>query len=148
MDKKYRVTLTIEERAALEQRVRSGNGAARMLNHVRILLKADEGDGGPALTDAEVAEALETGLATVARVRQRFVGQGLDAALVPKPTARTYARKLDGAAEARLIKLACSAPPEGRIRWTLALLADRMVALGHVESMSYETVRRALKKTS
>jgi hypothetical protein len=148
MDKKYRVTLTIEERAALEQRVRSGKGAARMLNHVRILLKADEGDGGPALTDAEVAEALETGLATVARVRQRFVGQGLDAALVPKPTARTYARKLDGAAEARLIKLACSAPPEGRIRWTLALLADRMVALGHVESMSYETVRRALKKTS
>ena len=123
MDKKYRVTLTIEERAALEQRVRSGKGAARMLNHVHMLLKADEGDGGPALTNAEVA-------------------------LVLMPTVCRYARKLDGVAEVRLIKLACSAPPEGRIRWTLALLADRMVALGHVESMSYETVRRALKKTS
>jgi transposase len=148
MDKKYRVTLTIEERAALEQRVRSGKGAARMLNHARVLLKADEGDGGPGLTDAEVAEALETGLATVARVRQRFVEQGLDAALVPKPTARAYGRKLDGAGEAHLVKLACSAPPDGRNRWTLQLLADRMVALGHVETMSYETVRRALKKTS
>jgi transposase len=148
MDKKYRVTLTFEERAALEQRVRSGKGAARMLNHARILLKADEGEGGPGLADAEVAEAVETGLATVARVRQRFVERGLEAALVPKPTARAYARRLDGAGEARLAKLACSAPPDGRNRWTLQLLADRMVALGHVETMSYETVRRALKKTS
>ena len=149
MDKKHRVTLTIEERAVLEQRVRSGKGAARMLNHARILLKADEGEGGPALSDAEVADACETGLATVARVRQRFVEQGIEAALVPKPTARAYARKLDGASEARLVKLACSAPPDGRSRWTLALLADRMVALGHVEGgLSYETVRRALKKTS
>jgi hypothetical protein len=148
MDKKYRVTLTIEERAALELRVRSGKGAARLLNHARILLKADEGDGGPGLADAEVADACETGLATVARVRQRFVEQGLDAALVPKPTARVYERRLDGAGEARLVKLACSAPPDGRNRWTLQLLADRMVALGHVEAMSYETVRRALKKTS
>src|SRR3954469_7538077 len=134
MDKKYRVTLTIEEREALAQRVRSGKGAARMLNHARVLLKADEGDGGPGLTDAEVADALETGVATVARVRQRFVEQGLEAALVPKPTARAYARKLDGAGEARLVKLACSAPPDGRSRWTLQLLADRMVALGHVET--------------
>jgi hypothetical protein len=149
MDKKYRVTLTFEERAALEQRVRSGKGAARMLNHARVLLKADEGDGGPGLTDAEVADALETGPATVARVRQRFVEQGLAAALVPKPTARAYARKLDGAGEARLVALACSAPPEGRKRWTLQLLADRMVVLGHADDgLSYETVRRALKKTS
>jgi transposase len=148
MDKKYRVTLTIEEREALAQRVRSGKGAARMLNHARVLLKADEGDGGPGLTDAEVADALETGVATVARVRQRFVEHGLEAALVPKPTARAYARKLDGAGEARLVALACSAPPEGRKRWTLGLLAERMVVLGHTESMSYETVRRALKKTS
>jgi transposase len=119
-----------------------------MLNHARVLLKADEGDGGPGLTDAEVADALETGVATVARVRQRFVEHGLEAALVPKPTARAYARKLDGAGEARLVALACSAPPEGRKRWTLGLLAERMVVLGHTESMSYETVRRALKKTS
>jgi len=148
MEKRYRVTLTIEERAALEQRVRSGKGAARLLNHARVLLKADEGDGGPGLADAEVADACETGLATVARVRRRFVEQGLDAALAPKPTARVYERRLDGAGEAHLVKLACSSPPDGRNRWTLQLLADRMVALGHVGAMSYETVRRALKKTS
>ena len=149
MAKKYRVTLTVEERAALEQRVRSGKGAARMLSHARILLKADEGQGGPGLTDEEVADALEAGLATVARVRQRFVEHGLDAALVPRPTARAYARKLDGAAEARLVKLACSAPPDGRARRTLRLLADRMVVLGFTEDgLSYETVRRALKRTS
>jgi len=83
-------------------------------------------------------------------VRQRFVEEGLDAALVPRPTSRVYARKLDGENEARLVTLACSAPPEGRRRWTLSLLADRLVALGHVEDgrLSYETVRRCLKKTS
>jgi transposase len=149
MPKKYRVTLTPEERCELERMVRSGRAAARKLNHARILLKADEAAGGPGLSDEEVAEAVETGLATVARVRQRFVEQGLEAALLPKPSVRAYARKLDGDGEARLVALACSAPPEGRKRWTLSLLADRMVVLGHAEGgLSYETVRRALKKTS
>jgi hypothetical protein len=82
----------------------------RRLNHARILLKADEGSGGPALTDEEVADAVETGLATVARVRQRFVERGIESALAPKPTVRVYARKLDGDGEARLVKLACSSP--------------------------------------
>ena len=144
MAKKYRVTLTPEERSELERMVGSGKSAARKLNHARILLKADEGAGGPALSDEEVAEALETGLATVARVRQRFVEQSLGAALAPKPSARVYARKLDGDGEAHLVALACSAPPEGRRRWTLQLLADRMVVLGHADGgLSYETVRRA-----
>jgi transposase len=149
MLKKYRVTLTPEERAELRGMVRSGKAAARKLNHARILLKADEGWGGPALSDEEVAQGVECGRVTVARVRQRFVEQGLEAALVPKPPARVYARKLDGGGEAHLVALACSSPPAGRKGWTLQLLADRLVALGHAEAgVSYETVRRTLKKTS
>jgi transposase len=146
--KKYYVTLTPEERAELGSMVNAGKAAARKLTHARILLKADEAEGGPGWADEDVAEALGVGLSTVARVRQRFVEQGTAAALVPKPTARLCERKLDGAAEARLVKLACSAPPEGRNRWTLRLLADRMVVLGHADDgLSYETVRRSLKKT-
>ena len=150
MAKKYHVTLTPEERGALESMVATGKAAARKLAHARVLLKADEAEGGPGWADAAIADALDVGVATVARVRQRFVEDGLDAALVPRPTSRVYARKLDGENEARLVTLACSAPPRGRSRWTLALLADRLVALGHVEDgrLSYETVRRCLKKTS
>ena len=150
MVKKYHVTLTPEERGALEAMVATGTAAARKLAHARVLLKADEAEGGPGWADAAIADALDCGAATVARVRQRFVEEGLDAALVPRPTSRVYARKLDGENEARLVTLACSAPPQGRNRWTLALLADRLVALGHVEDgrLSYETVRRCLKKTS
>jgi transposase len=150
MVKKYHVTLTPEERASLEAMVTTGKAAARKLAHARVLLRADEADGGPGWADAAIADALDVGAATVARVRQRFVEEGLDAALVPRPTSRVYARKLDGDNEARLVTLACSAPPEGRNRWTLALLADRLVALGHVGDgrLSYETVRRCLKKTS
>lgn len=151
MVKKYHVTLTPEERASLLDLIGRGKAAARRLTHARVLLRVDEAEGGPGWDDASVAEALDVGLATVARVRQRFVEEGLEAALVPRhPTSRVYARKLDGENEARLVTLACSAPPEGRRRWTLSLLADRLVALGHVEDgrLSYETVRRCLKKTS
>ena len=149
MAKKYRVTLTPEERAELQRMLGSGKAAARKLNHARILLKADEGWGGPGLTDEEVAGEVESGAVNVARVRRRFVEQGLEAALVPKPPARVYARKLDGDGEAHLVALACSSPPAGRKRWTLQLLADRLVTLGHAEAgVSYETVRRTLKKTS
>jgi transposase len=150
MVKKYHVTLTPEERAELGAMVASGKAAARKLAHARVLLKADEAEGGPGWSDASIADALDVGAATVARVRRRFVEEGLDASLVPRPTPRVYARKLDGENEARLVTLACSAPPAGRTRWTLALLADRLVALGHVEDgrLSYETVRRCLKKTS
>jgi transposase len=144
--KKYHVTLTPEERAALERLASAGKAAARKLALARVLLKADEAEGGPGWGDAQIAEALDVGLSTVARVRQRFVEDGLEAALVRKPATRAYARRLDGAGEARLTALACSRPPGGRKRWTLGLLADRMVALGHAEQLSYETVRRALKK--
>src|SRR3954468_21601936 len=128
MVKRYRVTLTAEERAALEGMIGSGKAAARKLAHARILLKADEAEGGPGWGDAEIAGAVEVGVVTVARVRERFVEEGFEAALVPRPTTRTYARALDGAGAARLAALACTKPPEGRKRWTLTLLADRLVA--------------------
>ena len=150
MPKKYHVTLTPEERAKLEAMTRRGRAAARTLTHARILLECDEGAGGPAQCDEDVAESLEVGDATVARVRQRFVEEGLEAALMPKPSPpRLDARKLDGDGEAHLVALTCSRPPQGRNRWTLRLLADRMVVLGHADrGLSYETVRRTLKKTN
>jgi transposase len=148
MQKKYHVTLTLEERCELERMIRAGHAAARKLIRARILLKADEAEGGPGWSDPEIAEALEVGLSTVWRVRQRFVEEGTAAVLMPKPSQRVYERKLDGLGEARLITMACSKPPQGHGRWTLRLLADRMVVLEHAErGLSYETVRRVLKKT-
>ena len=145
--KKYRVTLTEEERAALEAMISRGKADARKLAHARILLRADEADGAPACTDEEVASATEASTRTVERVRRRFVEEGLDSALMPRPTKRIYARALDGAQEAHLIALACSAPPAGKRRWALRLLADTMVELKHADELSHETVRQVLKKT-
>src|SRR5262245_42506574 len=139
------VRLTPDQRRDLERLVRRGRHTARTLIHARILLKADA--GGPAWDDARIAEALECGARTVARVRKQFAQGGLDAALHrKKPAGRQY-RKLDGAQEARLVALACSPPPEGKARWTLKLLADRLVELEVVDAVSDETVRRTLKKT-
>jgi hypothetical protein len=144
---KYVVRLTAAQRQELQRMVRSGRHPARTLVRARILLKADEADGGAAWDAAATAEALDCGERTVARVRKKFVAGGLDAALYrKKPAGRQY-RKLDGAQEARLVALACSPPPDGRARWTLQLLADRLVELAVVESVSDETVRRTLKKT-
>jgi len=148
MEKRYRVTLTDEERQDLRKLVSVGKGAARKLMRARVLLSADEADGRPGKPDAEIAEALSCGRATIERVRKQFVEEGLAAVLQPKPSTRVYERKMDGRAEAHLIALACGAPPAGRSRWTLRLLGDRMVGLGHVESLSHETVRRTLKKTN
>ncbi len=148
MEKFYRVTLTGEERQELRALVSKGKAAARKLVRARILLLADQAEGGPARADPEIVESLGCGRATVERVRKQFVEEGLEATLDPKPTSRTYVRRLDGKAEAHLVALACGAPPEGRGRWTLRLLADRMVALGYVESVSHEAVRQTLKKTS
>jgi transposase len=147
MPKKYRVTLTTEEREQLTAMVSKGKAAARALTHARILLKTDEAEGGPAWTDDAVCGALEVGLCTVMRVRERFVEEGLDAALRPRPSSYVQPRKLDGHLEAQLITLACSEAPEGHGRWTLRLLADRLVQLGYVEYVSHETVRQTLKKT-
>lgn len=145
--KKYKVTLTAEERQQLHRLTTAGKVAAKKLLHARILLKADAAEGGPAWTDERIADALDVSTATVVRVRQRFVEQGFEAALVRKKQDRpSRQHKLDGAAEARLIALACSRPPEGRAAWTLQLLADKLVELQVVDSLCDETVRRALKK--
>ena len=147
--KKYIVTLTDDERQSLSALVSSGKAAAKRITHARILLKADAADGGPAWRDADIALALDVNVSTVERVRERFVERGLEAALARKPQARPSRLPVfDGDAEARLIVLACSRPPEGRARWTLRLLADRLVELEVVESVSHETVRQTLKKTS
>jgi hypothetical protein len=151
MNKTYRVTLTTEERDELETLIHTGKSAAQTLTHARILLKADQQDEtGPAWTDAAIAEALEVSRATVARVRERFVAAGMDAALHRKVAASTRLPKIDGAAEARLIALTCGDPPEGRTRWTLRLLAEHLVQLEQIPftEVSYETIRQVLKKTN
>ncbi len=146
--KKYRVTLTAEERESLGTLVATGKAAAKKLIHARILLKADQADSGPAWTDQQIAEALDVSVATIERVRQRFVEQGLEPALVrKKPDKPSRERKLDGAGEARLIALACSKVPTGRVAWTLEMLADKLVELKVVDSICPETVRQALQKT-
>ena len=146
MNKKYRVRLTDEERNHLEKLVRKGKAHVRKLTYARILLKADE--DGPAWTDQRIADAFEVSVATVARERKRYCEEGLEIALMPKKPGLPRRRVLDGRAEAHLIALACSDPPEGRGRWSMRLLAGRMVELGYVDALSYETVRRTLKKTS
>jgi transposase len=141
--KKYRVTLTEEERKSLEQLISRGKGAARKLLHARILLKADETVGW---SDEKISEALDVSLSTIGRVRERFVEEGVIAALERKAPKRVYQRRLDGVQEAHLVALVCSPPPEDQGRWTLKLLAEKMVELDYVESVSKETVRQTLKK--
>ena len=148
MKKKYIVTLTEDERQSLREMLSRGKAAARKLMHARILLKADASPGGPAWHDDAIAEGLDVGRATVERVRKEFVESGLEAALERRQPRRQYPRKLDGDGEAHLIALACSQAPEGRSRWTLRLLADRMVQLEQVDHLSHETVREVLKKTN
>jgi len=148
MKKKYIVTLTQEERQELQTMLSKGRAAARKLTHARILLKADASEGGPAWNDDAIAEGLEVGRATVERVRKQFIKEGFEAALDRRKPRRKYQRKLDGDGEAHLIALACGEAPEGRSRWTLRLLADRMVQLEQVDHLSHETVRQVLKKTN
>jgi hypothetical protein len=144
---KYAVVLSDEQRAQLRTLVGRGVAPARRLAHARILLKADQGEGGAAWSDAAIAGALEIHPATAARVRQQFVAEGLEAALDRRAPRREYARKLDGEREARLVAVACSAPPTGYERWSLRLLADELVRLEVVEAVSHETVRRTLQQT-
>jgi len=148
LNKKYIVRLTAEQRAALEQRIRTGTTVASVQRHARILLKADAAQDGPAWDDAAIATALDLSVPTVERVRQRFVQSGLDSALGRKPTMRRSQRKLDGVGEAQLVAITCSPPPEGADRWTLALLADKLVELKVVDSIARDTVRLTLKKTN
>ena len=146
--KKHLVRLSEDERAMLLKLISSGKGQARTLLRARILLKADESDNGPAWADGQIAEALETTVQTIERVRKQLVLEGLEATLKRRPYKTKKRRvKLDGEAEAHLVALACSDPPAGRRRWTLRLLADQMVELKYLDSISHEAVRRTLKKT-
>jgi transposase len=147
MNKKYIVTLTAEERVMLQEMIAVGKRAARTLAHARILLKADQRAGEPVWDDAAISQAVEVSPATVQRVRQRFVEEGLEAALRPRPRPRPRLPLVDGVAEAHLVTLACSQAPQGAARWTLRLLAQKMVELAYVEHVSHETVRQVLKKT-
>ena len=147
MNKKYVVRLTDEERQGLQTLVSQGRAAARKITRAWILLKADVGPG-PGWSDEEIRTTFAVGLATIYRVRQTFVEEGLDAVLTRRPQSRHRQRKLDGEQEAHLIALACSKPPPGRRRWTLRLLADKLVELGHTDQVAAETVRQTLKKTS
>jgi transposase len=147
MAKRHRVTLENSERDELARLLSKGKADVRRLKHAQILLKADASEGGLAWTDERIAEAVGCGTATVERVRRRFVEEGLELALSPYRTPRReYRTKLDGEQEAKLIATACSTPPQDRSRWTLRLLADKLVELKVVDSISHETVRQALKK--
>ena len=146
--KKYRVKLSSDERAHLLERIGRGERSAREQTRARILLKVDEGPEGPGWSDARAAEALEVAEGTVAALRRRFSERGLRGTVERKSPDLAYETKLDGEQEARLIQLACSQAPEGRSQWSLRLLADTMVELGVVESLSHETVRQTLKKTN
>ena len=141
----YHVTLTSEERHDLERLTTTGHHAARKITYARILLLSDEGPDGPSLSDSQVRTALGVGLSTIARVRQRFVEEGPEAALERRSTTRAYERALDGDAEGELVMLACSKAPDGHSDWSLQLLANHMVLRGYPVSKS--TVHRTLKKT-
>ena len=147
--RKNPVSLTADDRGKLEGLIARGSAPARQLTHARILLKADEGEDAPgeAWPDVRIADALEVSRSTVSRVRERFVREGLEAALVHRKPKRTKPKKLDGSQEAHLIALACSEPPKGKKRWSVRLLADRFVSLECAEEpISRELVRRTLKK--
>ena len=147
-DAKYIVRLDAAERQQLQALVDEGRGSKSVRQRARVLLKADQAEGAPDWTDERVAEFAEVSLSTVHRVRQQFVEEGLEASLRRRPSPQRQYRKLDGAAEAKLIATACSKTPAGRSRWTLQLLAAKLVELRVVESISHECVRATLKKTN
>jgi hypothetical protein len=145
---KYVVRLEGPERERLQEMVDQGKGSKTIRNRALILLKADEGELGPGWTDAKIAEAFDVGVRTVERTRRLLVTEGFEAVLARKPSPNRQYRRLDGAQEAALVKLACSSPPAGRARWTLQLLADRLVELEVVASIGREAVRTTLQKTT
>ena len=147
--KKYVVELSQHERESLRNLVRSGKGPARMFSHARILLKADVSGGAPAWPDERISEAFDVTVQTVERVRKQLVLEGFDAVLKRRAyTQKVSRKKVDGDVEAHLVALACSETPDGYSRWSLRLLADQMVELGYIDSISHEAVRQTLKKTN
>ena len=147
--KKYIVKLSKDEHDTLKKFIKSGRGPAQMFTRARILLKADQGDYGPSWGDEKISDALDVTVQTVERVRKQLVEEGFDAVLSRRQyTQKVSRKKIDGDVEAHLIALSCSEPPEGSARWTLRLLADKVVELGYIEKISHEAVRQTLKKTN
>jgi transposase len=147
--KKYLIKLSREERDTLKKIITSGRGPARMFTRARILLKADQGGHGPNWSDEQISDALDVTVQTIERVRKQFVEEGFDAVLSRRQyTQKVSRKKIDGNVEAHLIALSCSEPPKGYVRWTLRLLADKIVELGYVENISHEAIRQTLKKTN
>jgi transposase len=145
---KYKVTLSREEREELMSLTKGGRHSSKKVIHALILLNCDEGGFSDKVKNEDVAKVLKIGVRTIDRVKKKFVEEGFEAALENKPTSRVYDRKADGEVEAHLIALSCSEAPEGFSKWSLRLLADKMVELKYVDEISYETVRRVLKKTN
>ena len=146
--KKYKITLTQQEVEQLKSITQKGKKNARIIKNALVLLNVDEGKFGKGKKDEEVADFLEVTVRTIENVRKRFVTGSFEEALNGKPREREYLRSVDGDTEAHLVALSCSEPPEGFGRWSLRLLAGRMVELNYIDSISHETVRRVLKKTS
>jgi transposase len=144
----YKVTLTKEERDQLTEMTRTGTHAARKIIHALILLNVDRGSHTGIQINEDICKVLKIGMRTIDRVKKRFVEEGLEPALKMAPTSRVYDKLVDGDMEAHLIALACGEPPKGFARWSLRLLADKLVELRFADGISYETVRRTLKKTN
>ncbi len=145
---KYKVTLTMEERRQLLDIVSKGNHSAQLYRNAYVLLNCDEGKYSKKIINEEISRVLQISMRMIDRVKQRFVEEGFEACLARKPMSKTKEKKVDGEIEAHLIALSCSKAPMGFTKWSLRLLADKMVELKYVESISHETVRRVLKKTS
>ena len=143
---KYKVTLTKEEREELKSITNKGRHTSQKFRNAYVLLNCDEGEYSEKATNSEISKILKVGMRTIDRIKKRFVEDGFDAILERKPTSREYEKKADGDFEARLIALSCNEPPKGFSRWSLRLLADKIVELQIVDSVSHETVRTILKK--
>ena len=145
---KYKVTLTSEEREMLLEITKKGNHKSRKIRNSLILLNCDEGGHSKKLVNTTICEVLQIGMRTIDRVKKSFVEEGLDICLTGKKSSRIYEKKADGEVEAHLIALCCGDPPAGFAKWSLRLLADNMVELNYIDSISHETVRQVLKKTN
>lgn len=143
---RYTVKLLKEEVAELMTIINKGSHSSHTFRCAYVLLNCDEGDYSEKVTNEQISKVLKIGMRTIDRIKKRFVEEGLDGALERKPASRVYEKKVDGDVEAKLVQLCCSEPPEGFAKWSLRLLADKMVELNYVDSISYVTVRNTLKK--
>ena len=145
---KYTVKLTKEEVAELMDIINKGSHTSQTFRTAYILLNCDEGEYSEKVTNEQISKILKVGMRTIDRVKKRIIEEGLEACLERQPTTRVYQKKVDGDLEAKLITLCCSEPPKGYSKWSLRLLADKMVELKYTQSISYVTVRNVLKKTN